>query len=75
MYPAPLKRRDCGEHPVQIRSAAMADKKPEEKKPEEKKMEEKKHVCSVCGRPSDAVICHACEDKIRSEAFEKKRGL
>ncbi|MEK7881069.1 MAG: hypothetical protein AAB210_04140 [Deltaproteobacteria bacterium] len=42
-------------------------------KKEEKK--EKKHVCSVCGRPSDAVICHICEDRIRGEAIEKKREI
>lgn len=48
----------------------------EEKKPDEghHAPKEKKHVCSVCGKPSDTVICHACEDKIRSEAVEKKRG-
>ena len=36
---------------------------------------EKKHVCSICGRPSDTVICHACEDKIRGEAVEKKHDI
>lgn len=36
---------------------------------------EKKHVCSVCGRPSDTTICHACEDKIRGEALEKKHDV
>jgi recombinational DNA repair protein RecR len=43
----------------------------------EKKKEEsiaiKKHICSVCARPSDTVICHACEDRLRAEALEKKR--
>lgn len=40
----------------------------------EKKEEKggKKHICSVCGRPSDTTICHACEDRIRGEALEKK---
>lgn len=40
---------------------------------EEKK--EKKHVCSVCGRESDLIICHACEDKLRAEALDKKRDV
>ncbi|MBI1911136.1 MAG: hypothetical protein HYS21_03965 [Deltaproteobacteria bacterium] len=39
---------------------------------EKKKEQEKKHVCSVCGKPSDMTICHACEDRIRGEAVEKK---
>ena len=30
---------------------------------EEKK--EKKHVCTICGKLSEATICHACEEKIR----------
>lgn len=47
---------------------------PEEKdKKEEKK--EKPHICTVCGRPSEATICHACEDKIRGEAVEKKHDI
>jgi recombinational DNA repair protein RecR len=46
----------------------MAEKKDEKEK-------EKKHVCSICGRPSDATICHACEDKIRGEAIEKKHDI
>lgn len=46
----------------------------EEKKQEktEEKKEEKKQYCSICGRPSDTVICHACEDKVRAEALDKK---
>ncbi|MDH4227366.1 MAG: hypothetical protein OEV59_06395 [Deltaproteobacteria bacterium] len=43
----------------------------EEKKDEKKK----KHVCSVCAKPSDLVICQSCEEKIRGEAFEQKRGV
>jgi hypothetical protein len=35
----------------------------------------KKHLCSICGRPSDATICHACEEKIRGEAIEKKHEI
>ena len=35
----------------------------------------KKHVCSICARPSDTVICHACEDRIRGEAVEKKHDI
>lgn len=41
----------------------------------EGKKEEKKHACSICGRPSETVICHACEDKIRAEALEKKHEI
>jgi recombinational DNA repair protein RecR len=49
----------------------------EEKKEEKKKEgeEEKKHRCSICGRHSDTVICHACEDKIRAEALERKHDI
>lgn len=39
------------------------------------KEKEKKHVCSICGRPSEATICHACEDKIRGEALEHKHEV
>ncbi len=42
---------------------------------EEKKKKEKEHVCSICGKPSETVICHACEDKIRGEALEKKKEV
>lgn len=42
---------------------------------EEKEAKEKKHVCSICGRLSDLVICHACEDKIRGEALDKKHDI
>jgi len=45
----------------------------EEKREEEKK--EKKHVCTICGKPSDMTICHACEDKIRGEALDKKHDI
>ncbi len=55
---------------------------PEEKSTEEKKTTEekegtgeKKHVCTVCGRLSDMTICQGCEEKIRGEAFEHKRGV
>ncbi len=47
----------------------------EEKKTAEKKPAEKPHLCSVCGKPSDTLICHACEDKIRGEAVEHKREI
>ncbi len=36
---------------------------------------EKKHYCSVCGKPSDSVICPACEQKIRGETAQKKRKI
>lgn len=42
---------------------------------EEKKEKEKKHVCSICGKPSETVICHACSDKVRGEALEKKHDI
>lgn len=45
----------------------------ENKGTNEKKV--KKHVCSICGRPSDTTICHACEDKIRGEALEHKHEI
>ncbi len=45
----------------------------ENKVNDEKKV--KKHVCSICGRPSDTTICHACEDKIRGEALEHKHEV
>ena len=44
----------------------------EEKK--EAKEGEKKHVCSMCGKPSETVICHACEDKLRADALDQKKG-
>ena len=46
----------------------------EEKTPE-KKEEKKEHHCTVCGKVSEATICHACEEKIRGEAFEQKRDI
>ncbi len=36
---------------------------------------EKKRVCSVCGKPSDTVICISCEKKIRGETADKKRKI
>ncbi len=33
---------------------------------------EKTEKCIICGKPSRTTICHACEDKIRSEAVDKK---
>lgn len=41
----------------------------------EEKAQEKKRVCTVCGRPSPTVFCHACEEKLRAEALEKKRDV
>lgn len=46
-----------------------------EEKKEEKKEAKKEHHCSVCGKVSDATICQPCEEKIRGEAFEHKRGV
>ena len=45
----------------------------EETKEEAKK--DKKHVCDMCGRESDTIICHACEDKLRGEALDKKHNI
>ncbi len=42
---------------------------------EEKKEKEKKHVCSICGKPSEATICYTCEEKIRGEALERKKEI
>ncbi|MBI5826476.1 MAG: hypothetical protein HZB22_01910 [Deltaproteobacteria bacterium] len=42
---------------------------------EDKGKKEKKHLCSICGRESETTICHACEDKIRAEALEKKHDV
>ncbi|MCK4739828.1 MAG: hypothetical protein KAT46_07750 [Deltaproteobacteria bacterium] len=47
----------------------------EEEKTEEKASTKKEHVCTVCGKVADATICQACEEKIRGEAFEKKRVI
>lgn len=41
----------------------------------EESIAEKEHVCTVCGKPSDTIICHACSDKVRGEAVEKKRDI
>ncbi len=52
----------------------MVENKDKEEKGK-KAEKEKKHVCSICGRPSETVICHACEDKIRGEALEHKHEV
>ncbi len=39
----------------------------------EESLAEKKHICSVCAKPSDTLICHACEDRLRAEALEKQQ--
>lgn len=44
----------------------------EEKK---EKTEEKVIKCSICGKPADTVICHACSDKVRGEAVEQKHDI
>jgi recombinational DNA repair protein RecR len=49
----------------------MEEKK--EGKKEEK--QERKHFCSICGKPSDSVICPACEDRVRAEALEHKHDV
>ncbi len=52
----------------------MEEKKDRQEKGK-KAEKEKKHTCSICGRPSETVICHACEDKIRGEALEHKHEI
>ncbi len=42
---------------------------------EKKQDKDKHHVCTICARPSETAICHACEDKIRGEAVEKKHEI
>jgi len=44
-----------------------------EDKKDKKKEEEKPLRCHICGKPSEASICHACEDRIRGEAVEKRK--
>lgn len=51
----------------------MVEEKHEEK--HEESLAQKKHICSVCAKPSDMVICHACEDMLRAEALDKKRDM
>lgn len=34
--------------------------------------EKKARVCTVCGKPSEKIICDNCEARIRGEALEKK---
>lgn|GEM_PF-944259 len=38
----------------------------------EKNPETKPHRCSVCGQPSEATICPACEARIRGEILDEK---
>ncbi len=42
---------------------------------ESEKKTEKKPVCTMCGKPSESVICHSCEDRLRAEALEHKRDV
>ncbi len=47
----------------------------EEENKGEQKEAKKEHHCSICGKPSELTICHACEDKIRGEAVEQKHDV
>jgi predicted amidophosphoribosyltransferase len=47
--------------------------KTEEQKGE--KSQEKPHVCSMCARPSDSVICPRCEAKVRGEVLEHHKDV
>ncbi len=49
----------------------MVDK--EESKGDEPK--DKPHVCSMCARPSETVICLSCETKVRGEVLEHKKEI
>jgi hypothetical protein len=35
--------------------------------------EHSRHVCNVCGKPSEETICEACRIKIRAEALVMKK--
>ena len=35
--------------------------------------EHSKHVCSICGKPSEKMIYGACTDKIRADALARKK--
>ncbi len=35
----------------------------------------KPHVCSMCAKPSETVICYVCESKIRGEVLEHKKEI
>lgn len=30
-------------------------------------------TCMLCGKPTGETICHACADKVRGEALNKKK--
>jgi len=32
-----------------------------------------KRGCSICGKPSEKMICDACADKIRADALARKK--
>jgi recombinational DNA repair protein RecR len=32
-----------------------------------------KRICSICGKPSEKMICGACTDKIRADALARKK--
>lgn len=33
---------------------------------------EKTRVCTICGKPSEEIICEPCKIKVRGEALEHK---
>ena len=35
--------------------------------------EHARHVCNLCGAPSEDTICEACSNKVRAEALDRKR--
>ena len=35
--------------------------------------EHARHVCNVCGKPSEDIICEACSIWVRADALERKR--
>jgi recombinational DNA repair protein RecR len=35
--------------------------------------EHAKHVCNICGKPSEDTICEVCSIKLRAEALVRKQ--
>ncbi|MBE9527852.1 MAG: hypothetical protein IME99_01280 [Proteobacteria bacterium] len=53
----------------------MAETKDKNGEKGEKSEESKPHVCSMCARPSDTVICLQCEAKVRGEVLEHNKDV
>ncbi len=35
--------------------------------------EHARHVCNMCGKPSEATICDECSERLRIEALSRKK--